>query len=306
MVFLRKLERTLFFSIFALGVGLSMPAMAGDPDTATPASEWPEIETENIFGFIEGVEVGAAGEKEIAWQTIGRFGKSGGVYRALDHELSFGYTPNEYIHVELSALGQTYDIKNVPDMDDRRMTAFTGGSAEVEILLKERTPSSPFAISLKIEPEVTTRDETSGERVRSVGTEFRLVADGTLIANQLFWAASLLYEPEHVVHLQSDEGVERESTVGVSGALSYRFMPKVVAGVETQYFRHYGGLTLNEFDGDALYVGPTLAFLVTSKVTLSATWAHQVRGHVVDMPSTRLNLDEYDRDRAKLKLNVEF
>jgi hypothetical protein len=35
-----------------------------------------EVDTQFIFGFTMGADVGELGEREIEWQTVGRFGKS--------------------------------------------------------------------------------------------------------------------------------------------------------------------------------------------------------------------------------------
>jgi hypothetical protein len=53
----------------------------------------PEIDTEHIFGFTEGSDVGEAGEKELEVEPLGRFGKRVGSYAATSTEVSLKYTP---------------------------------------------------------------------------------------------------------------------------------------------------------------------------------------------------------------------
>jgi hypothetical protein len=277
------------------------PAFAHD--TQTPPTAWPEIETENLFGFTEGTDIGEEGEKEFFVQTNGRFGKADGSYRAFDHKVGFGYTPSQFFNLEFGLLGASHSIRNVPGLDNRDTTQFAGVFGEIKYLLIGRGPGSPFGLSISVEPEWGRVDDTSGERVSKFELETRLTADTALIEDRLFWAISLLYEPEVVK--PAGEDTERESNLGFSTALTYRFTPQVAAGAELQYIRHYSGTGLNVFEGDALYLGPTFLFRINNKTSLTAAWATQVSGRVVGEPGS-LNLDEFDRQRGKLKLNVEF
>jgi len=45
------------------------------------------IDTEHIFAFMIGADVGTFGEREFQSQTTGRFGRNGGRYRSLGQEL---------------------------------------------------------------------------------------------------------------------------------------------------------------------------------------------------------------------------
>ena len=53
-------------------IAVLLPALALAPWAARAA----EVDTEFIFGFTAGADVGELGEKEIEWQSVGRFGKS--------------------------------------------------------------------------------------------------------------------------------------------------------------------------------------------------------------------------------------
>ena len=69
----------------------------------------------------------------------------------------------------------------------------------------------------------------------------RLEADIELIKNRLFFGSNLLYEPETT---RADLGVwEKELTWGVSAALAYQIVPKVVVGADLWYLQHYEGLS---------------------------------------------------------------
>ena len=174
-------------------------------------------------------------------------------------------------------------------------------------LLLDRGPSSPLAITLSAEPEWHRIDETGGARVKNFGLELKVNADLELIKNRLYFGSNLLYEPE-ATHDPDGIGAgwEKESTGGISGALSYRVLPSVFVGAELWYLRHYDGAWFNTFTGDAVFLGPTAYVQLGRKVFMTAAWNVQVHGRDVDEPGSKLNFGEFSRQRGKLKLAVEF
>ena len=95
-------------------------------------------------------------------------------------------------------------------------------------------------------------------------------------------------------------------SVGVSAALAYRIVPSLLVGAEAWYLRHYDGAWFNSFTGDAVYVGPTLFVQLRPKMFVAAAWGTQVWGREIGNPDEALNLAEFSRHRAKLKVAVEF
>ena len=56
---------------------------------AAPASAEPHgIDTEHLFGFTEGSDIGVPGERELESETTGRLGKRAGRFRAFDSGLA--------------------------------------------------------------------------------------------------------------------------------------------------------------------------------------------------------------------------
>jgi hypothetical protein len=266
-----------------------------------------EIETKYVFGFTEGSGIGLEGEKEFSVDTVARLGKSGGHYWGSETKLEFEFTPNQYVQFEFGPFISAHSIRGVADLDDRSQVAFGGAFGEIRYLLLDRGPSSPLAVTLSAEPEWRRIDETGGARVNNLELELKLNADLELIKNRLYLAANLLYEPEAT---RDPDGIgagwEMESKGGISGALAYRIMPAVLIGAEVWYLRHYDGAWFNSFTGDAIYVGPTLFVQLSRKMFVSAAWNIQVAGSDVDEPGAKLNLSEFSRQRAKLKVAVEF
>ena len=265
-----------------------------------------DVETKYVFGFTEGSGVGLEGEKEFSPETVARFGKRDGHYGAGETKLEYEFTPNQYVQFELGPMVAWHNISGVTDLDDRKQAAFSGFFGEIRYLLLDRGPSSPLAITLSAEPEKHRIDETSGARVKNFGLELKVNADLELIKNRLYLGSNLLYEPEAT---RDPDGVgagwAQESSGGISGALSYRILPSVFVGAEVWYLRHYEGAWFNTYTGDAVFVGPTIYVQIAPKMFMTAAWNTQVAGHEVD-GSSSLNLAEFSRQRAKLKVAVEF
>jgi hypothetical protein len=281
-------------------------AFAGvDPARAEDDSAFHEIETKYIFGFTEGSGIGLEGEKEFAPTTVGSFGKRDGRYGVTETELEFEFTPNQYIQIELGPLVSTYGIHGVTGLDDRDAVNLSGFVGELRYLLVDRGSTSPLAVTLAVEPEWHAYDETSGAPVINYGLETRINADVELLKNRAYLGFNVLYEPETT---RIGSGVwQDESTWGVSTALAYRITPKVTVGAEVWYLRHYDGAFFNTFTGDCVYAGPNIYVQITPKVFVTAAWNMQVAGHeITSTGSLQLDLTDFSRQRARVKVAVEF
>jgi hypothetical protein len=290
------------FGIAVLPIAAAMVLSASTVPTLAD-DEFYELETKYIFGFTVGSGIGLEGEREVSSETIAGFGRRGGSYKASETKLEFEYTPNQYIQIELGPLVSSHNIRDVNDLDNRNQVAFAGAFGELRYLAIERGPSSPFAVTVSVEPTTRRIDDTSGQKVRNFELETKIAADTELIPNRLYLGFNALYEPEWSRTAAGE--FEREATIGFSSALAWRPLPALVIGAEVGYFRHYDSTGLSAFVGDALYVGPTLYYRISRKTFMTAAWGTQVAGHSTEVPGT-LNLTDFSRHRAKLKMAVEF
>ncbi len=289
----------LLLAAILIGFSTARPVQAQD------SGNFREIETKYIFGFTEGSGIGLEGEKEVSTETVVRFGKRDGSYKASQTKLEFETTPNQYVQIEMGALVASHRIGGVTDLDNRNQVAFSGAFGELRYLLLDRSASFPLAITLSVEPEWHRIDETGGTRVTNYGLEAKLNADLELVKNRAYLGFNLLYEPEAT--RQDTGGWDKESTFGVSTAFAYRMTPEVTVGGEAWYLRHYEGSWFNTFTGDALFVGPTLHVRITRKIFMAAAWNFQVAGReITDGGALNLNLAEFTRQRAKFKFAYEF
>ena len=104
---------------------------------------------------------------------------------------------------------------------------------------------------------------------------FRLLADREPIPGRLYGAFNIDYDPVRT-RLHGSGEILRDSTLGIGAALAMQVMPNVFIGAEARNLRHYQGLGLNTFAGQALYIGPTLYATFGQAYFLSAAWNVQV------------------------------
>src|SRR5258708_20675293 len=86
------------------------------------------IDTEHLFGFTIGSDVGEAGEREFQNQATGRFAKSAGSYRALTNSAELEFVPIKNFRVEFAAVGASHKIRGCPGFCGVHSNRFEGGS----------------------------------------------------------------------------------------------------------------------------------------------------------------------------------
>ena len=195
MMILPLTRRSLSWLSICLGAAATILPWAGGAK-AQDNSAFHEVETKYIFGnFTVGSSTGLQGEMAFEPESEADFGKRFGRYAATGTALEFEYTPTQFMQVEFGPSVSYYNIHNVPGLDDRNLLSVNGFESDFRFLLLERGPS-PFAVTLSVEPEFHSLDETSGASVQNYGLETKIEADTELIKNRLFLAFNLLYEPE--------------------------------------------------------------------------------------------------------------
>jgi len=287
-------------SIWLAGLAVAGSASAANREHAGKAGE---VDTEHMFGFTEGSDIGEAGEKELETDSTGRFGKFDGSYNKVATALEAKYSFSDRFRVSAVATVAYYDIAGVSAFDDRRQAALQSISFDARFRLFDRE-HAPVGLTLSVEPRRGFTDDMSGEGADQYGAEIRLLADRELIPGRLFAALNVGYEPEQA-RLRGSGETLRESMLGIGAALAMQVMPNVFIGAEARTLRHYEGLGLNSFAGQALYVGPTFYATFGPGYFLSAAWNVQVWGAVAGN-SRALDLVNFERHQAKLRVGFVF
>jgi opacity protein-like surface antigen len=292
VVFAMRLGAHTIWTAIAFGVALA-PACVNAEES---------FDTEHIFGFMIGTDVGNPGEREFQTQTTGRFGK-GGTYRALQQEVEIEVVPLPNFRIEVGGTATLHDITGVPDIDDRRQFNFQGASLDLRYRLLDRG-RAPFGLTVAAELHGDRIDETSGAKGRMYGSEFTLAFDRELIPNYAIAALNLIYQPEWA-RFEVAGVSEKSSTIGAAFAGMVRVRPDVLLGGEMRYFRQYEGIGLGEFAGQALFVGPTAYFQLSEKSRLTLSWSMQAWGRPAGS-SANLDLVNFERHQARLVFGVNF
>ena len=150
-----------------------------------------DIDTEHLFGFLIGADVGEVGEREFQSQTTGRFVRSGGSYRAVEQEFEIEAVPVSNFRVELGTAFSSHEIAGVPDFEDRHQLAWQGTTAEFRFKFLDRE-SAPFGLTLAVDGHAGRIDEVTGAAIRGYGTDLTLAFDRELIPNVVVAAFNLI------------------------------------------------------------------------------------------------------------------
>lgn len=269
---------------------------------AQAKTEVDEVDTEHIFGFSMGSDIGKKGEIELEIENVGHFGRRSGSYTGIATLSQVKYTLTDDFRIAPGISTGTTQISDVPGMANSHRTAFTGASVEVRYRVLDRDVM-PFGLTLHAAPGWNRVDDVTGLDVQSYGSEFAALMDKELIRNTLFAAVNIWYSAgasRDVDHVWS-----HDSEFAIHGALSYRLNRDVVVGGEVRYVRAYGGMGLDHFAGDAVYIGPTLSMNVTKDIGLSGTFSTQVAGKAVDDPRN-LDLTNFERHQGMVRVNYHF
>jgi hypothetical protein len=118
-------------------------------DASAGKAHEPEIDSEHLFGFTIGSDIGERGEKEIENETNALSGKNGGSYTAIFEQLEAKYTVAQNFRIAAAAVFAYDDISGVPDIEDLRRGAFQGTSVDGRLRLLDRE-RSPFGFTVSI------------------------------------------------------------------------------------------------------------------------------------------------------------
>ena len=269
------------------------------PAVAQPA----ELDTEHLFAFTIGSDVGDPGEKEVEGSAFGRFGKRRGSYAATTHTLELEYVPMQNLRLSGGPVAASYTIRGVDELDDRRKVEFQGLTFEMRYRLAERKDGW-FGVTIGAEPHWGRTDEVSGAPVDQYGADIFLAIDRELVPGRLIAAANLLWQPD-VSRSRTDGTWSRESTLGVSSAVMARIAPGMFLGGEARYLRAYDSLGPGSFEGHGFFLGPTLFATLSERAWLAVGWSAQLAGRSVDDAGS-LDLTHFERHQVKVNFGVNF
>lgn len=279
-------------------------AQSAPPYFPFSSTDFSEIETKYLFGFLDGADIGLEGEKSVELETNTNFRRRQGRYFALEQEVAFEHVLTQNFAYEFAVHGTAHRIKDDETLGDKSIVRWSGLSTKLRYLVLGRGPESPVGLTFSVEPEWSRVDGSQGTATRSFGAAFKAVADTELIANRVYAAMNLTYAPEWEKAV-GDLQWQRSTTFSAGVAVTARFTPQVAVGAAAEYFLAYDSLGFGAFQGRSVYVGPTLHVQLTRKTMISAAFSTQVAGHAL-ADDRRLDLANFSRNRARLKFEYEF
>ena len=262
-----------------------------------------EIDTEHLFVFAIGTDIGEVGERELESETNSRFGKRTGSYTSLSQSLEAEFTPIENYRLSIGGSLAYHNIAGVNGFRNRRQGTFEGVFLDMRYRFLDREHSA-FGLTVDAGPQWGRIDETSGERADRYGLDLAVAVDKELVPERVVVAVNLLYGFEGVRSRAT--GVwSRESTVGVATALMMRVHPRIFVGTEVRYLRAYDGLGLNTFAGHAVFLGPSVFAKLPGSWWMAAGWSAQVAGRAAGDPAP-LDLTNFERHQATFKFGFAY
>jgi hypothetical protein len=276
-----------------------MLALALIPTHARTAT----IDTEHLFGFIVGSDVGEVGEREVESSVTGRFGKQTGTYNAASGTLSMEAVPIAHLRTEITGEILGYGITGVRGLADQQYGAFGGLSADIRYQFLDRA-TAPFGLAVGAEPRWGRADDVTGQPANQYGVDFVTAVDWEPIPDRVVTAFNLLYQPE-TTRLKWTGTWSQQSTAGVAIGVMVQVRPGLFAGGEARYLRTYDGIGLETFAGQGLFIGPTIYMQLPKKAWIAVALSAQVAG---DTPASigSLDLVNFERRQARVLFGVNF
>jgi hypothetical protein len=276
-----------------------MLVLALSPTDARTAT----IDTEHLFGFIVGSDVGEVGEREAESSVTGRFGKQIGTYDAASGTLSMETVPIAHLRTEITGEVLGYGITGVRGLADQQYGAFGGLSADIRYQFLDRA-TAPFGLAVGAEPRWGRADDVTGQPANQYGVDFVVAADWEPIRDRVVAAFNLLYQPE-TTRLKWAGSWSQQSTAWVAMGVMVQVRPGLFAGGEARYLRTYDGSGLETFAGQGFFVGPTIYMQLPQKAWIAVAWSAQVAG---DAPASvgSLDLVNFERRQARVLFGISF
>ncbi len=209
------------------------------------------IETEHLFAFTIGSDVGDVGDREIEGSATSRFSKRTGTYDASSGTMSAEFVPLPNLRTEFTGIVNAYDISGVSGFTDQHETALGGLSADIRYRLLDRS-SAPFGLAIGAEPHWNGVDGLTGARVSQYGADFVAAADWEIVRDRIVAAVNLLYQPDTTRFKLTGylvSGGDRRRRRRADGADS----PGILVGGEARYLRQYDGLGFDSLAGQGFF-----------------------------------------------------
>lgn len=262
-----------------------------------------DVDSEHMFGFTEGTDIGTAFQPEGEVEVVGHVGRTTGKYSALSATASLKYPLSDSFRVAPSVTFTRFDISGVPGFEDRNAIGLERLALEFRWRPFDRQ-TSLFGLTFVATAFVGFVDEVTGAPGDSWGGLFIVAADRALIPDRLFAALNLTYDfgraREYATGLSIDG-----SELGLGAAATARLADGIYLGGEVRYLRAFNSLAFGNLVGQAVYAGPTFYLTLAPGASLSGAWNIQAWSPNRS-PSPALDVAVFERQMFKIRLAIDL
>lgn len=279
--------------LLVLTVVLLFPTFASSQEAGPKTAGG--FDSEHIFGFAEGSDIGGKGEREIESIPVGSFGAPAGGYANIDNETSFRYGVTDDLRLSIGTLTDYFNIHDFPSLSDRSAFDFSGLITEARWhILDWRT--SPFGMTLSLNPQWRLTDPMSGQNRENYAFPVTLLVDKEMIPSKFFTVLNLVYTPSFQ---RLTAGWEHDDSFTIIAGGSYAITPDILFGAEV---RHENLAQNGNLNAHALFVGPQFYMNLAKGFSVKIAWAAQIP----DFAAHTLDLTNYQRHQVELDIAYSF
>jgi hypothetical protein len=289
--------------IIAAGVGLGGAGSARADDRAPRPAAYADVDSEHMFGFTIGSDIGSAGEIEIEAESDSGAGKRAGSYLAAMNALQLKATITDDIRISPHVEFGHHAIAAVPGMADLTRTEFAGGGVEFKYRVLNRA-TAPFGLTFGLDASVARIDAATGQRTRDYALDFSMALDRELIPDRLYGALNLVHAPSWARDPVTGAWAQ-SSQSGIGAALVGRIAKDVYLGGEVRYLRAYDSIGWGGFSGEAVFAGPSLFVVLAPRATMTLAWNAQIAGHAQGATGA-LDLTNFERHQVRVRFGFGF
>ena len=206
-------------AVVVLASAVAVRLAGAAPARSAVAGGDPEpVDTEDMFGFVGGADIGNAGQQEVEFDATSLSGKSTGTYANTAAQFQYKYTAFANFRISALATFAFYDIADVSGLNGVQSAAVQSLSLDARFHLLDRD-KGPFGLTLSVQPHWGFVDETSGVALDHIGWVALLLADRELVPNRIVGAINFLFDTDRT-RLLPDHTIEQEPTPGIAVALT--------------------------------------------------------------------------------------
>jgi hypothetical protein len=235
---------------------------------AQEKQEGSSIDSEHIFGFSEGSDIGDKGESEIEGISTGRLGKQGG-FTSFANEVSYRYGVEENFRASIGTLTDYTSIHGSPGLLDKTGLEYSGVISEFRWHFLEHD-TAPIGLTLSFSPYWRRINDPAPGQGESFTLPVALLVDKVLIPNKLYAVFNATLAPTfNKVSTRWRTQQPFDLSAAITTAVGDRLF---IGGEIRQASYNQDGF----FAARALYLGPSLFARLSEHLIVKVAWAAQI------------------------------